>query len=81
MLWFVAVVALNLFQCKPIASAWDFTVQGACIDLKAMYYGFTVSNMVLDVVINVMPVRMIWRLHLPLRQRLLLLFIMLLGIM
>ncbi|MCJ1398115.1 hypothetical protein MMC11_001312 [Xylographa trunciseda] len=80
LLWFTIVVFVTFFQCHPVAFAWDHTSQGTCINLQAMYYGFTISNMALDVVVAVMPVKLIWQLQLPLRQRILLLAIMLLGI-
>ncbi|MCJ1389852.1 hypothetical protein MMC18_002709 [Xylographa bjoerkii] len=80
LLWFTIVVFVTLFQCQPVAFAWDHTSLGTCINLQAMYYGFTISNMALDIIINFMPVKLIWQLQLPLKQRLLLLAIMLLGI-
>ena len=46
-----------------------------------MYYSFTISNMVLDVIINVMPVHLIWKLQLSIKKKILLTFIMLIGIM
>lgn len=79
--WFFVVVCVSLFQCRPIAAAWNRTIKGKCMDLKALYYGITISNMILDIVVNLMPVKMIWKLQLPLKQRILLLCIMLMGIM
>ncbi|MCJ1289567.1 hypothetical protein MMC34_001100 [Xylographa carneopallida] len=81
LLWFALVVVITFFQCRPVAFAWDHaTARGTCINLQAMYYGFTVSNMGLDILVTVMPVRLIWQLQVPRRQRVLLLAIMLLGI-
>ncbi|MCJ1281444.1 hypothetical protein MMC26_000763, partial [Xylographa opegraphella] len=80
LLWFTIVVFVTFFQCQPVAFAWDHTSQGTCINLQAMYYGFTVSNMVLDILVNFMPVKLIWQLQVPLKQRMLLLAILLLGI-
>ena len=82
LLWFLVVMLVSALQCQPVSYAWDKSlVGGTCIDLRAMYYGFTISNMVLDVIINVMPVRLIWKLHLSIKKRILLTFIMLFGIM
>lgn len=81
LIWFIVVIGVCLFQCRPIVAAWDRTVVGKCMDLKVLYYGITISNMILDVIINLMPVKMIWKLQLPLKQRVLLLCIMLVGIM
>ncbi|MCJ1316968.1 hypothetical protein MMC15_002289 [Xylographa vitiligo] len=80
LLWLTIVVFVTFFQCQPVAFAWDHTARGTCINLQAMYYGFTVSNMVLDILVNFMPVKLIWQLQAPLRQRALILAIMLLGL-
>ena len=81
LLWFGIVVLLALLQCQPISYVWDRSIPGRCINLQAMYYGFTISNMALDITICFMPVRLLWKLSLPVRQRVLLIFILLLGIM
>ena len=81
LLWFFVVVLVSILQCHPVSYAWNKSIDGSCIDLRAMYYSFTISNMVLDVIINIMPVRMIWKLQLAVRQRVLLTIIMLIGIM
>ncbi|MCJ1432768.1 hypothetical protein MMC27_002125 [Xylographa pallens] len=81
LLWLTIVLFVTFFQCQPVAFAWDHTSQhSTCINLAAMYYGFTVSNMVLDILVTFMPVKLIWQLQVPLKQRALLLAIMLLGI-
>lgn len=79
--WFFVVFLISFFECQPIAAAWNGSISGNCIDLTSLYYGFTVSNLILDVVINVMPAKMISKLQLPLRQRLLVFCVMGLGIM
>ena len=81
LLWFMVVMLVSALQCQPVSYAWNKMVDGTCIDLRAMYYGFTISNMVLDVIINVMPVRLIWKLQLSIKKKILLTFIMLIGIM
>ncbi|MCJ1356281.1 MAG: hypothetical protein MMC33_006275 [Icmadophila ericetorum] len=80
LIWFLIILLVSFFECRPIAVAWDSSVSGKCIDLTSLYYGLTISNVILDVVINLMPVKMVWKLQLPLRQRLFVLCVMGLGI-
>ena len=81
LLWWSVVILLTVLQCQPISYVWDRSIPGRCIDLQTMYYGFTISNMGLDITICFMPIRLLWKLQLPVRQRVLLIFILLLGIM
>lgn len=79
--WFVIVVLVTFFLCQPVAFAWDRTKQGHCDNLRAMYYGITISNMILDLVINFMPFHMVWKIQVSRKQRLIILFFLLLGLM
>ena len=79
LLWFLVVMLVSALQCHPVSYAWDKMVDGTCIDLRAMYYSFTISNVALDVIINVMPVRLIWKLQLSIKKKILLTIIMLMG--
>lgn len=54
---------------------------GTCMDLQKLYYGTSISNMILDVVINLMPARAIWNLQINLRQKILLMIVMSLGLL
>ena len=80
-LWCVLVVFVTLFQCSPVRKGWEPGLEGSCLNLRTIYYGTAISNMILDVIINVLPVKMVWKLQLPLRQRMLLMVIMGLGVM
>lgn len=81
LLWLLALMVVTLVQCHPIQYGWDKQVGGACVDQTITYYIFTISNMVLDVIISFMPSWMIWRLHSPLRNRILLLLVISSGLM
>ena len=78
--WAVALLLATLFQCQPISKAWIPDLGGTCIDLQKLYYGTSISNLILDVVINLMPVREIWKLQINRRQKIVLMVIMTLGL-
>lgn len=81
MLWFIIALFTNLFQCQPFQAAFDaellFTNQ--CINLQAYYWGITSFNLCLDVLMLYMPLHMVWGLKLPIRQKIALSGIFLLG--
>ncbi|KAI1807115.1 hypothetical protein F4811DRAFT_66502 [Daldinia bambusicola] len=56
------IISLNL-SCIPYSRIWDKTVPGTCkVSLQAVNIAATAINVVLDIVILVLPQRMIWEL-------------------
>ena len=79
--WGIVAILCTIFQCHPVSGMWkpEYSFTSHCIDIKAYYTGLSASNMVLDIMILTMPVYMVWKLSLPLSQRLALIGIFLLG--
>ncbi|KAJ5951566.1 uncharacterized protein N7479_009979 [Penicillium vulpinum] len=77
--WAIAIILVSIFQCTPIARAWDTRIPGTCIDLKASFIGNAVPNIVTDILILSLPVRVVWGLHASLTHRLSVIGIFLLG--
>lgn len=50
-----------------------------CIDTQSYYEGVTAANMGIDIIMLLLPVHMVWRLKLPIKQRIVLSGIFLLG--
>ncbi|CAD6594087.1 MAG: hypothetical protein ASARMPRED_008516, partial [Alectoria sarmentosa] len=66
--WGVATLATSVFQCRPVAAAWDKGVlipgSGHCIDLRTWLIGTNVPHIVIDFSILLLPLPQIWRLKL-----------------
>ncbi|KAJ6190021.1 hypothetical protein N7519_000042 [Penicillium mononematosum] len=77
--WGIAIILVSIFQCTPIARAWDTHIPGTCINLKASFIGNAVPNIVTDILILSLPVRVVRRLHASLTQRLSVIGTFLLG--
>lgn len=77
--WAIAIIFVSIFQCTPIARAWDKTIPGHCIDLKASFIGNAIPNIITDIAILALPVRVVWGLHANLTHRLSVIGIFLLG--
>ncbi|CAI6337187.1 unnamed protein product [Periconia digitata] len=79
--WWIAIMALCIWNCSPIAAAWDITITDAkCIATRSIYLGGSVPNVLLDAWIVLIPLPYVWKLHAPLGQRLLLAGMFALGI-
>ena len=64
-----------IFSCSPISVSWDITVTGECINRPALYIATAVSNIISDIILFVLPMPMVVKLQLPLKQKLGLFFI------
>ncbi|KAL5395856.1 hypothetical protein PMIN06_004333 [Paraphaeosphaeria minitans] len=67
----IGSVITVLLQCIPLSSLWDAeAAKGAkCIKLVDFYYANAAINLTNDVVILFLPIKVLWGLHMPLRQR------------
>ncbi|KAH8431438.1 putative integral membrane protein (Pth11) [Aspergillus melleus] len=70
---------LLLFACSPIQKQWDMMVPGNCINTIASYYALAGTSLGFDLIIIALPLPVLWRLHLRLRQRIALVAIYALG--
>ncbi|KAL4798901.1 hypothetical protein BDV19DRAFT_356378 [Aspergillus venezuelensis] len=77
--WSIAIVCVSIFQCTPIARTWNSALPGTCINLKGMFIGNAVPNIVTDIAILSLPVRAVWKLQAPLASRLSIIGLFLLG--
>lgn len=77
--WWIAIVAVCVFQCNPIPKAWNQSLPGHCIDLKASFVGNAIPNIATDIAILALPVGQVWHLQVNLTQKISLLFMFLLG--
>ncbi|KNG89550.1 hypothetical protein ANOM_001937 [Aspergillus nomiae NRRL 13137] len=79
-LWATAFVPAAIFQCTPVAKAWDIDIPGHCISLQLAFYCVALPNILTDVAILSLPVRSCWQLHRSVLYRLSLIGIFMLGI-
>ncbi|KAL3482779.1 hypothetical protein BJX62DRAFT_221192 [Aspergillus germanicus] len=79
----VAFLVASLTACRPLRAYWDteLTPEADCIDDQARTLAFTISNLVTDVMILILPIPTFWKLKLPIRERLALTGLMSLGLL
>ena len=77
--WQIAIISGYTWECRPIQKAWDTMVPGTCIDMKKMWLGNAIPNILTDIVIIIIPLPLVWKLHLPRFHRFLLCGVFLTG--
>lgn len=65
----IAYEFLSIFQCTPVALFWDLTLEGTCLGRMVPMMTLSVANAVIDIVILLIPVRVVLPLKIPRRQK------------
>lgn len=68
--YFCLAIIITMVECIPIQALWDRTIKDAkCIDIQAWWAFATVPNVILDLALLYLPIPVIWKLQLPLRDK------------
>lgn len=78
-MWWLGVVFVAVFQCQPIAKAWDINLPGHCISYRVLFVDFIAPNIALDVLILCLPLYEVTKLHITTKQSIALCSVFLLG--
>jgi hypothetical protein len=70
-----------IFGCRPVKAFFVWNVHGECINLNAHQRAVSIINIFTDFLIVVIPVPVIWSLHLRLKQKLMVLAILSTGLL
>ncbi|KXX77961.1 hypothetical protein MMYC01_206789 [Madurella mycetomatis] len=77
--WALSQVFVGIFLCYPIDGFWDSTIQATCITNVPLWYINAAGNIITDVAVFAFPFPVLWKLHLPRPQKLVLLGVFSLG--
>lgn len=58
-----------VLQCRPIARAWDSSIDGTCFKLVPMWWCTFVFNLFTDLTLFIQPIPTMWHLQLPVTKR------------
>ncbi|RFU35395.1 hypothetical protein B7463_g936, partial [Scytalidium lignicola] len=56
-------------SCRPLEYLWNKTIKGECIDFAKFYLIISYPNVITDWVMLIMPMRYVWKLQMPKRQK------------
>ncbi|KAK1835755.1 hypothetical protein QBC39DRAFT_273695, partial [Podospora conica] len=77
--WAVALAFLLTLICQPVATFWDPSIPGKCIDITTVWYIMAGVNLITDFLILTLPMPVISSLQLPNRQKYMLMGVFCLG--
>lgn len=75
----MAIAFALIFACKPVARAWNMSINGTCIDQKGLYIATAVTNTVTDVALLIVPLPVLASLNMPRIQKVGLFFMFVVG--
>ena len=71
--YLIAFLVVSAFQCTPVSYAWthwDGEHEGVCRNVNAQGWAAAAFNIVLDVAILVMPLKLVYKLNLHWKKKL-----------
>jgi hypothetical protein len=77
--WSIGSIFATIFQCVPLKGSWDKTLDARCINSDTFWISYGALNIVTDVMVLALPMPMIWKLQMKLRDRIMLIGVFLLG--
>lgn len=80
-LYTISTGVATIFQCVPIARAWNKYIHGFCVQPTAQWYSFATLNISAEVIMFFLPMPMIKKLQLPRQQKIGLFIIFALGLL
>jgi len=78
--WGLTLSIMLPLVCTPVASFWDPSVPGRCMNFETVWYVMAGVNVATDFILFILPIPVISSLHLPRRQKLLLIVVFGLGL-
>ncbi|KAF6828178.1 integral membrane protein [Colletotrichum plurivorum] len=70
---------LIIFQCQPVSMSWDINAKGTCIGKMIPMMTLSAANIVIDIIILLIPVKVVWSLQMARRQKVSLVFLFATG--
>ena len=77
--WWLALSMVAIFSCRPVHGFWDRKIEPKCINTEAFFIGNALPNILTDIVILCLPIRMVWQLQTSLGEKVALTATFLLG--
>lgn len=82
-IWYFICFFINIFQCRPVRAAWQLDLlmdeQATCLTYGHFIIGYEISNMLLDIAILMLPIRVLRTLQLSMTKKIVVGAIFILG--
>lgn len=80
--WCISLLFTTIFACDPVSAVWEdfiWVLPKKCINMTILYNYISISDTVTDLAILILPIPMTIKLHLPMRERIALTGVFLMG--
>ncbi|KAG8157109.1 hypothetical protein KVR01_013099 [Diaporthe batatas] len=77
--YMIAAFSASVFQCTPVARAWDKTIPGTCISIEKSWYANAGFSIATDMIILLLPIQPILSLKLPIGEKVAVMGVFVLG--
>lgn len=68
-MWWISVFFTQISFCTPVSSFWVVAEREHCIDSTMFYNAVTISNVIIDFTLLILPMPMVWSLHMDVRRK------------
>lgn len=77
--YMVAAFFASVFQCTPVARAWNKTIPGACINITTNWYANAGFSIATDIIILTLPMYPLYKSKIILKRKIALMGVFALG--
>ncbi|RYP52642.1 hypothetical protein DL769_010633 [Monosporascus sp. CRB-8-3] len=77
--WFICTAIVPWFNCSPVSKTLDPFIPGVCFNRMRWFLGSAFINAFADLLILLLPMPLIWRLHMTLHRKISVTFVFILG--
>ena len=77
--WFIAMGLLNTLLCDPIEKAWRPSIPGHCHSITVLWLSSSISSVVIDLILLLLPLPILWRLQMKRCRRILIMAVFACG--
>lgn len=67
--WGVATFFTTIFQCTPVSAVWERPSGAHCVNQAGFLYGTAIPNTLVDIALLVLPLCVLWALHLDKKKK------------
>lgn len=68
-MWWIAVLFTQIFSCTPVEAAWIPEKAETCVNNLMFYNAVTISNVIFDFTLLLLPMPHVWKLHIDLKKK------------
>ena len=76
---FIAMGFFTIFLCNPVEKQWQPSIPGRCHSITDLWLSSTISSVVIDLILLLLPLPMLWRLQMKRPKRILIMAVFAFG--